>query len=145
MTGESSNKQSIVDYLHQATRNRLVFCHEPIEGLAFVDLGKVIATALASENIHSPTISYTAEDVLADVLSSPQSDSQIGNYVAIKNIGILFEPALEFNLKSTLDSASTNKTIIICSDGTIQTDKFYFFQSGDNISIDLKGLSYIET
>lgn len=75
---------------------------------------------------------------------SPQNDSQIGNYVALENIGILFEPELEFNLKSILDNASTNKTIVVCSDGTILSDKFYFFQPGDGVFIDLGGLSYME-
>ena len=140
VTGNSTSIQHIVEYLQQATRNRLVFCHEPIEGLTFVDLGKVLATSLAGENLHSPTIAYTAEDVLADILSSPQNDSQIGNYVALENI----EPELEFNLKSILDNASTNKTIVVCSDGTILSDKFYFFQPGDGVFIDLGGLSYME-
>ena len=121
-----------------------MFCHEPIEGLTFVDLGKALATSLTGENLHSPTIAYTAEDVLAEILSSPQNDSQIGNYVALENIGILFEPELEFNLKSILDNASTNKTIVVCSDGTILSDKFYFFQPGDGVFVDLAGLSYME-
>ena len=144
VTGNSVSIQHIVEYLQQATHNRLVFCHEPIEGLTFVDLGKALATSLAGENLHSPTIAYTAEDVLAEILSSPQIDSQIGNYVALENIGILFEPELEFNLKSILDNASTNKTIVVCSDGTILSDKFYFFQPGDGVFIDLVGLSYLE-
>ena len=144
VTGNSTSIQHIVEYLQQATRNRLVFCHEPIEGLTFVDLGKALATSLTGENLHSPTIAYTAEDVLAEILSSPQIDSQIGNYVALENIGILFEPELEFNLKSILDNASTNKTIVVCSDGTILSDKFYFFQPGDGVFIDLGGLSYME-
>lgn len=130
--------------MQQATRNRLVFCHKPIEGLTFVDLGKVLAASLACENLHSPTIAYSAEDALAEILSSPQNDSLIGNYVALENIGILFEPELKFNLKTTLDNFSTNKTIIIRSDGTVLSDKFYFYQPGDGMFIDLSGLSYIE-
>ena len=89
-------------------------------------------------------IAYAAEDALAEILSSTQEDSHIGTYVAIENIGILFEPDFGFNLKSTFDSASTNKTIIICSDGMVKDDKFFFFQEGDDEFIDLKGLSYIE-
>ena len=89
-------------------------------------------------------IAYIAEDFIAEILSSPQNDSQIGNYVALDNIGILYEPELEFNLKSTLDNASTNKAIIIRSDGFIKSDRFYFLQEGDVSFIDLHGLSYIE-
>ena len=144
LTGDSTHKQHIVEYLKHATRNRLVFCHEPIEGLSFLNLGKVLATALAGEDLRSPMIAYAAEDTLSEVFSSSQNDFQIGCYLALYNIGVLFEPELEFNLKSTLDNASINKTIIICSDGVIQSDKYYFLQPGDDVFIDLKGLSYIE-
>jgi len=122
----------------------LVFCHESIEGLTFLNLGKVLASALSSENLRSPMIAYAAEDILTEILSTPQYDSRIGHYMALDNIGILFEPELELNLKSTLENASTNKTIIIRSDGVILSDKFYFLQPDDGMIIDLKGLSYIE-
>ena len=143
-TGDKKQKQCIVAYLQQATRNRLVFCHKPIKELVFVNLGKTLATILAKENLRSQKIAYSAEDSLAEILSHTQNDLQIGNYVALDNIGILFEPELGFNIKSTLDNASTNKTIIIHSDGVIQSDIFYFFQPDDDVFIDLKGLSYIE-
>ena len=144
VTGNSNHIQSIVAYLQQATRNRLVFCHEHIGDLLYVNIGRTLADLLANENLRSPMIAYAAEDALAEILSSTQEDSHIGTYVAIENIGILFEPDFGFNLKSTFDSASTNKTIIICSDGMVKDDKFFFFQEGDDEFIDLKGLSYIE-
>lgn len=89
-------------------------------------------------------IAYAAEDALTEILSYPLNDIQIGSYVAIENIGILFEPEFEINIKSTLDNASKDKTIIIRSDGIIQSDKFFFLQPGDGTFIDLVGLSYIE-
>ena len=67
LTGDSTHKQHIVEYLKHATRNRLVFCHEPIEGLSFLNLGKVLATALASEDLRSPMIAYAAEDTLSGI------------------------------------------------------------------------------
>ena len=89
-------------------------------------------------------VAYAAEDFLADILSSPQIDSSLGKYIALENIGILFEPELGFNLKATLDNASTNKTIIICSEAQIKDNRLYFLQDGDNFSVDLTGLSYLE-
>ncbi len=141
---EDNSKDIVFKYIQQATRNRLVFCHTRVEGLSFVDIGRALSEGLANENLHSQMVAYTAEDILSDILSSPQIDSLIGPYVAIDNIGILFEPDLALNLESTLDSASTNKTVILCSDGSIQSNKFFFFQPGDNYLINLKDLSYIE-
>ena len=134
----------IVDYISQASRNRLVFCHEHIEEITFTNVGEVIAKALKEENINSPMIAYAAEDILSDILSFVKIDPSIGKYVALENIGILFEPELGFNLKATIDNASTNKTIIICSEAQIKNNCLFFYQEGDKYSIDLNGLSYIE-
>ena len=149
LSGESlfenmADKLRIVEFLSQATRNRLVFCHEHIDGLLFTNVGKVLAESLKEENLRSQMVAYAAEDFLAEILSSTRIDSVIGKYVALENIGILFEPELGFNLKSTLDNASTNKTIIICSDAFIKKNRLYFLQEGDNYTIDLNGLSFIE-
>ena len=89
-------------------------------------------------------IAYMAEEVLSEILSSTKVDDEIGSYVALNNIGVLFEPDLAFNLKSVIDSASTNKVVIILSDGIIKSDRYYFLQEGDISFIDLHGLSYIE-
>ena len=137
-------KAIIADYLAQATRNRLVFCHEQIDGLTFVNVGKILAENLTKQDLHSPMIAYMAEEVLDEILSSTKVDDEIGSYVALDNIGVLFEPDLAFNLKSVIDSASTNKVVIILSDGIIKSDRYYFLQEGDISFIDLHGLSYIE-
>lgn len=137
-------KAIIADYLAQATRNRLVFCHEQIEGLTFVNVGKTLAESLVKQDLCSPMIAYMAEEVLDEILSSTKEDDEIGSYVALDNIGVLFEPDLAFNLKSVIDSASTNKVVIILSDGIIKSDRYYFLQEGDASFIDLHGLSYIE-
>lgn len=137
-------KAIIADYLAQATRNRLVFCHEQIEGLTFVNVGKTLAESLVKQDLRSPMIAYMAEEVLDEILSTTKVDDEIGSYVALDNIGVLFEPDLAFNLKSVIDSASTNKVVIILSDGIIKSDRYYFLQEGDASFIDLQGLSYIE-
>jgi len=139
-----TEKEQIQEYLAQANRNRLVFCHDRLQDLFFTNVGRTLSDLLSNESLRSSMVAYAAEDALNEILSLTQEDDMIGTYVAMDNIGILFEPELGFNLKSILDSASTNKTIIICSDGMIKSDCFYFLQEGDNDWIDLKGLSYIE-
>lgn len=137
-------KDKLSDYLKQVARNHLVFCHEQIEGLSYVNVGSVLAEGLVGQNLCSPMIAFVAEELLDEILSSPKDDFEIGPYVAIENIGILFEPSLAFNVKSAIDNASTNKVIIIHSDGIIKSDKFYFCQEEDVFFIDLSGLSYTE-
>lgn len=137
-------RHDIANYLSQSTRNRLVFCHAPIERLTFANIGVALSAALKTEDLRSPLIAYTAEDILGELMSSYHTDALIGSYVAIENIGILFEPNLGFNLKSLFDNYSRERVLIICSEGTIHNHCFYFYQDGDGYAIDLKDLSYIE-
>ena len=100
------------------------------------------------ENLSSSVVAsnFFSNNILAAITTADYWDI-VNDYKALMHtwyIGILFEPELEFNLKSILDNASTNKTIVVCSDGTILSDKFYFFQPGDGVFIDLGGLSYME-
>ena len=139
-----AKKEQIKEYLSQASRNRLVFCHEHIQGLIYVDVGRTMAESLAKENLKSPVIAYAAEDYLSEIISATNVDSAIGSYIALDNIGILFEPELGFNLKAVLDNASTNKTVIICSDGFIRNNIFYLLTDNDESNINLQGLSYFE-
>ena len=139
-----TKKNQIADFIIQTTRNRLVFCHEKIEDLKFDNIGKSLAEYLKNEDINSNTIAYNAEDFLIETLSNTNNDSTIGQYVAIDNIGILFEPDLGFNIKSIFDNTSRDKAFIICSDAQIKNNFLYFLQEGDITYVDLNGLSYIE-
>ena len=141
---QMASKQQLMEYLSQTTRNRLVFCHEHIEDLSFVNVGRSLAEALSKENLKSPLVAYAAEDFLSEILSTSNYDVSIGQYIALENIGILFEPELGFNLRSAFDNASINKTLIICSNGFIQNDTFYFLKENDESRINLQGLSYLE-
>jgi hypothetical protein len=137
-------KEQIKDYLSQTSRNRLVFCHEHIDGLIYVDVGRTMSESLAKENLRSPMIAYAAEDLLSDILSATNVDSSIGCYIALENIGILFEPELGFNLRTVFENTSTNKTLIICYGGHIYNNDFYFLTDNDVSNINLQGLSYLE-
>ena len=52
-------------------------------------------------------------------------DEIIGNYVAITNWGILFEPILKFNLLSLFDSFSKSNSLILVDCGQADSEKFH--------------------
>ena len=70
--------------------------------------------------------------------------SEIGDYIAIRNIGILFEPALRLDLHAKFSTWSKAYVLIVDSaEGTIQKDIFYL--AGDTDSsyrINLSDISY---
>ena len=135
MTVPVDKVQDILEYIGQNTRNRIVFSNTVVDGLDFINVGRYVATELSKAN--NPL------DIIANLLSELQFNPQIGNYIAIDNIGILFEPELKLDVKSILDSYSKNQTLIVRSDAVIADGKFYFLSPEDNISVSLDGLSFI--
>ena len=109
------------------TRNHLVFCREEIPGLTFVNVGNELSLALTHEDLNSSMVSYAADDFFSEVLSQKYCDDKIGPYLAFKNIGILFEQELGFNVRKTIESESRNRTLIICSLGEIKNNHYYFY------------------
>lgn len=138
-----NQRQEIAKYFTQTTRNRLIFCREEVSGLTFINVGKELSEMLAHEDQNSPMVSYVADDAFSEILSQKYCDNEIGHYLALTNIGILFEPELGFNIRKTIESESRNRTLIICSLGEIKNNHYYFYSEGDGVSIDLTGLPYL--
>ncbi len=68
-------------------------------------------------------------------------DEIIGDYVAITNWGILFEPALKFNLLSLFDSFSKSNALILVDCGQVDYEKFYLVSKHFNNSVPLGKLA----
>ena len=136
-------RELIYQHISQSTRNHLVFCREVIPSLTFINVGKELAEMLAHEDLNSPMVSYAADDAFSDMLSQKYDDNVIGSYLALANIGILFEQELGFNIRKTFEAESRNRTLIICSLGEIKNNHYYFYSEGDGVDIDLTGLPYL--
>lgn len=128
----------IAKYVKQNTRNKIVFCREDIDGIIFVNVGLVLSRLLTDEDEFVNGYQLMCNKIF----NHPQYNNCIGNYIAIENIGILFEPELKFDLHNILESFSRNLCFIIKSDAEIIDDKFYFLTPNDSAEIDLSGLSH---
>lgn len=67
-------------------------------------------------------------------------DEIIGNYVAITNWGILFEPILKFNLLSLFDSFSKSNTLILVNCGQADYENFHLVSKHFNITFPIGNL-----
>ena len=130
--------QDIASYLKQSTRNKIVFCKDGIDGIRFLNVGKELSELLGD----NPTGISGYETMYRQVLNKSGHDDSIGMYLALENIGILFEPELKLDVRSVLDSYSKNQCVIIKSDGEIQNNYFFFLTPDDGIKVSLQGLSY---
>lgn len=130
--------QDIAYYLQQNTRNKIVFCREGIDGIRFINVGLELSRILGE----NPDTMDGADTAYKQVLGQSQENGLIGMYLALENIGILFEPDLKLDVRSIFDNYSKNQCLIVNTDAEIADDRFYFLRKGDGTEVNLQGLSY---
>ena len=131
---------SIDDYLKQNSKHKLVFTKNEPSGFVFTDLGFEMATLLEGQSLPSVVASETFESVAEKGM---QVHPEYGKYLAIKNIGILFEPSLRLNVRLLFESISHDTLLVVCSDGIVQNDTFHFIKPTEGFGISLSGLSFL--
>lgn len=133
-----TDTNEIAKYVKQNTRNKIVFCHGDIDGISFVNVGLILSQLLTDDESFANGYQLLCNRILNQHLYN----SIIGDYIAIENIGILFEPELKLDLHNIMESFSHNQCLIIKSDAEINNENLYFLSSGDTAIILLSGLSY---
>ena len=85
-----------------------------------------------------------ADDELEKIINSNlKNSSEIGEYIAIKNIGILFEPSLKIDLHTKIDSWAKSHVLIILKEGNFHNDIYYLSSEKDSsYSINLNDINY---
>ena len=93
-------RERIAQFLKYQPRNKLVFTPQIDSSLHSVDVGYELSV-LIKEDLSSPQLPFIAEDKLHSLIRNfTQTDDLIGDYLALSNWGIIFEPELKFNLLS---------------------------------------------
>lgn len=131
---------SIDDYLKQNPKHKLVFTKNEPSGFIFTDLGFEMANLLEGQSLPSVVATTTFDSLAAKEMNT---HPVYGRYLAIKNIGILFEPSLRLNVRLLFESISHDTLLVVCSDGIVQNDTFHFIKSTDGFGISLSGLSFL--
>ena len=133
-----SGKEKIKQFISQVSRNKIIFCHEPISNLHFVDVGKELSFVIKEQEEPS---SYSS--ACKRIFEQTYKDEVVGPYLALSNWSILFEPDLKLDLRSIIESFSINKCLILLSNGSIK-EKRYLLMDDDRFALNLQGLSFIE-
>ena len=120
------------------SRNKIVFCHELITHLHFVDVGKDLSSAIKKQEEPSGYSSACKR-----IFEQTYKDEVVGPYLALSNWSILFEPDLKLDLRSILESFSINKCLILLSNGSIKENR-YLLMDDNRFALNLQGLSFIE-
>ena len=133
-----SGKEKIKQFISQVSRNKIIFCHEPISNLHFVDVGKELSFVIKEQEEPSGYSSACKR-----IFEQTYNDEVIGSYLALSNWLILFEPDLKLDLRSIVESFSINKCLILLFDGSIKENR-YLLMDDPRFALNLQGLSFIE-
>lgn len=122
----------------------MLFTSHHIEGIAYVNIGTLLANAIESFllNRHLPLIANEAIEKIIE--NNVSHNSEIGYYIAIHDIGILFEPTLQLDLHAKFSAWSRAYTLIIdYAEGTIKDHVFYLAGAFEQpYSINLSDIFY---
>lgn len=134
------NIDALKGYIDPHARHNLIFADSEIEGLEYVDVGKELAKVLAN----STDAALVADQELNAILSSHTHEANgIGRYVAIRNLGILFEPELALNVHDKLAGVSKETVLIVKMEGCITDDEFHFYGvDSDRCTVSLRDIAY---
>lgn len=129
--------------INQQARHKLLFVEPDITDLQFVDLGKELALKLA-DKLDSKMLPMIAEDALDEIIDNhADQHPDLGDYVAFKNIGILFEADLKLNLHDKFDQYARSKVCIVKLEGVVQQQIFYLGKTQlPSYAFSLKDLSH---
>ena len=129
-------------YITSCSRHKLLFTSTEIENVQFVDIGAELS-ALIEPYLQKKRLPMIADDSLESIIhKNTNHHAEIGEYIAIKNYGILFESDLHFNLHAKFDSWSKTKILIVFLEGTIKNKIFRLSKSeNDKYSINLNDIT----
>lgn len=136
--------KQISKYLSVGLRYKLFFVSSQDHDVNFVDIGFKLSKAIEN-NLDNKHLSLLADEKLEELIkSNVVSNPEIGKYVAIKNIGILFESKLKLDLRAKFDSWAKSYVLIVdAKEGIMINNTFYLVSAyNSSYSINLSEISY---
>lgn len=140
---QNKMNENIFSYSKSYARNKIVLCRDELTEVNFLDIGSKFSTKL-KPLISDSKLAIKSTIILDDLLSnSIKRDETYGKYLAIKNLGILFEPELKTDFTQILDKYSSSNTLFVKWEGEIEDGILYFLTKEKGQKIDIKNLSHI--
>ena len=133
-----------MSFVQSTSRNHLVFTDGCLDGFQYVNVGLELSTQIEDLLSHR-RLSLKAQDIINDLFSKRIMKSEhLGSYLALQNIGILFEPLLRFDLEALFNKWSQNHLLVIDrGKGCVRDERFFLVENRDvKFSVDLSSLNY---
>lgn len=132
-------------FIQSPSRNHLVLSNGCLDSLRYTDVGFEVS-CLIEERIGDRRLSMRVQDYITKFFSEHivQSDF-FGQYLALTNVGILFEPALKLDIEALLDRWSQNITLFIdMAKGSVVDNRYYLTQGcAGTYSVSLSSINHL--
>ena len=136
-------RDSLSTYLQSQSRNKIVFFKNDMPGIEQLNVGDKLAKEI-KHLVEDSKIGLKSRLIIEELFSSSiTNDSAYGKYLAIQNVGILFEPELKTDFLQILDKYSSLNTLFVKWEGEIKDGILYFLTKENGQKIDIKNLSHI--
>ena len=136
-------RDSLSTYLESQPRNKIVFIKNDMPGIEPLNVGDKLAKEI-KHLVADSKIGLKSRLIIEELFSSSiTKDSAFGKYLAIQNVGILFEPELKTDFLQILDKYSSSNTLFVKWEGEIENGFLYFLSKEKGQKIDIKNLSHI--
>ena len=138
----------IVKYINSHPRTKIVFVKDfsLLNDFVLIDLGKELSKFILAVR-KSNLLSALVLDKLNEIIGcNTESNDEIGEYIALKNTNILFEPELKIDIRSVLEQWGKSQTILfeLNRNAVKEQSRFYLERYNYNFYFDMEGLSYLE-
>lgn len=133
----------LLQHIDRHARHNLLFVKCTIEGVRYVDIGRELSRRIC-DKLDSRSLPMICDDALNEIIANATFKNEaIGSYITIRNIGILFEPALMINVHDKFEQCARELVLIVNLEGTIAEKMFYLGREHNSkYSVSLKDISY---
>ena len=130
-------------YIAKKPKYKLVFDLSASLDVESVNAGAYLAGALQTKLKKNKLDMYAGDAIRMMLRQHTHEHPELGRYVALENIGIIYEPELAFNLESIFEQTSKDELLIIRSKGKVEDNRFFFLSPQQSLSINLNNLTYL--
>ncbi len=134
----------IESYLQLNPRNKIIISKGEVVDVKYLDVGSEFSEILM-EITTEKHFALKAKIALESLLEKSTGPYENKSYsvLALKNLGILFEPDLKLDFLSLLDRQSKENALILKWDGEVDSGKLYFLSREKGVKINIKNLSHL--
>jgi hypothetical protein len=133
----------LLKYIQSQSRNKIVFFKNDIPNIKPLDVGSNLAMEIKPLLAESK-VGMKSKFIIDELFSKSIEENELyGKYLALSNLGILFEPELKIDFANMLSRYSSTNTLFVQWEGEKDNETLYFLTKEKGQKINIKNLSHI--